>query len=75
VAARLRAGTVWVNDYHPYFPGAEWGGFKQSGVGRELGPSGLDEYREAKHVYENSTPAPVGWFARGAVETPSEATA
>ncbi|MFP8886075.1 aldehyde dehydrogenase family protein [Streptomyces mangrovi] len=63
VAARLRHGTVWINDYHPYLPQAEWGGFGRSGVGRELGPSGLDEYRETKHVYENLRPAPVRWFA------------
>jgi betaine-aldehyde dehydrogenase len=62
VAARLRHGTVWINDYNTYMPQAEWGGFKQSGIGRELGPTGLDEYREAKHVYENIAPAPSGWF-------------
>ncbi|MGI3780667.1 MAG: aldehyde dehydrogenase family protein, partial [Janthinobacterium lividum] len=45
MAGRLRMGTVWINDYHPYVPQAEWGGYKQSGVGRELGPSGLAEYR------------------------------
>ena len=37
VAGRLRMGTVWINDYHPYVPQAEWGGYKQSGIGRELG--------------------------------------
>jgi betaine-aldehyde dehydrogenase len=63
VAGRLRHGTVWINDYHPYLPQAEWGGFKASGVGRELGPSGLDEYREAKHIYHNVNPAPSRWFA------------
>lgn len=63
VAARLRHGTVWINDYHPYLPQAEWGGFGKSGTGRELGPSGLAEYREAKHVYENLRPRPVRWFA------------
>jgi len=62
VAGRLRHGTVWINDYHPYLPQAEWGGFKQSGIGRELGPSGLDEYREAKHVYQNIDPGPQRWF-------------
>ena len=41
VAAGLRAGTVWINDFHPYVPQAEWGGMKQSGTGRELGPAGL----------------------------------
>jgi betaine-aldehyde dehydrogenase len=63
VAGRLRHGTVWINDYHPYLPQAEWGGFKQSGVGRELGPTGLGEYVELKHVYQNVNPAPSGWFA------------
>jgi betaine-aldehyde dehydrogenase len=63
VAGRLRHGTVWINDYHPYLPQAEWGGFKQSGIGRELGPAGLDEYREAKHVYQNIDPKPQRWFA------------
>ncbi len=62
VAARLRHGTVWINDYNAYVPQAEWGGFKQSGIGRELGPTGLDEYREAKHIWQNTSPAPNGWF-------------
>ncbi len=62
VAGRLRHGTVWINDYNTYLPQAEWGGFKQSGIGRELGPSGLDEYREAKHIWQNTSPAPTGWF-------------
>jgi betaine-aldehyde dehydrogenase len=62
VARALRHGTIWINDYHPYLPQAEWGGFKRSGIGRELGPSGLDEYREAKHVYQNIAPEPGKWF-------------
>lgn len=64
VARRLRHGTVWINDFGPYLPQAEWGGFKRSGTGRELGPSGLAEYREPKHVYENTDPKPQRWFAR-----------
>ncbi|QWF22440.1 aldehyde dehydrogenase family protein [Nocardioides sp. LMS-CY] len=63
VAARLRMGTVWINDYHPYVPQAEWGGYKQSGIGRELGQAGLDEYRETKHVWHNIRPAVQNWFA------------
>jgi betaine-aldehyde dehydrogenase len=43
VAARLRLGTVWLNDYHPCVPQAEWGGFEQSGFGRELALAGLAE--------------------------------
>jgi betaine-aldehyde dehydrogenase len=62
VARRLRHGTVWINDFGPYLPGAEWGGFKRSGIGRELGPAGLAEYQEAKHIYENTNPKPENWF-------------
>ncbi|GAB3262002.1 aldehyde dehydrogenase family protein [Alteromonas gracilis] len=63
VASRLRHGTIWINDYHPYVPAAEWGGMKQSGIGRELGRAGLEEYRETKHIWHNTRPAPAGWFA------------
>ncbi len=63
VAGRLRMGTVWINDYHPYVAQAEWGGYKQSGIGRELGAAGLDEYRETKHVWHNIRPAVQGWFS------------
>ncbi len=63
VAARLRLGTVWINDYHPYVPQAEWGGFKQSGTGRELGPSGLREYQETKHIWRTLDPKPQRWFS------------
>ena len=63
VAARLRMGTVWINDYHPYVPQAEWGGYKQSGVGRELGLAGLEEYRETKHIWHNVRPTEQRWFS------------
>lgn len=63
VARRLRHGTIWINEYNRYLPQAEWGGFKQSGLGRELGPTGLDEFRETKHIYENLAPSPTGWFS------------
>ncbi|WP_055699455.1 aldehyde dehydrogenase family protein [Streptomyces silaceus] len=63
MARRMRHGTIWINDFHPYLPQAEWGGFGKSGVGRELGPAGLAEYRESKHIYQNLAPAPVRWFA------------
>ena len=43
-------------------PQAEWGGYKQSGIGRELGAAGLEEYRETKHVWHNIAPAPQRWF-------------
>jgi betaine-aldehyde dehydrogenase len=66
VAAGLRVGTVWINDFHPYFPQAPWGGFKRSGIGRELGPHGLAEYQETKHVHTNLATEPTGWFGMGA---------
>ncbi len=69
VAGALRHGTVWINDYHPYVPQAEWGGFGQSGNGRELGPTGLAEYREIKHIWQNTAPAPQYWFERRASRT------
>jgi betaine-aldehyde dehydrogenase len=62
VARALRHGTVWINDFGPYVPGAEWGGMKRSGNGRELGPTGLAEYQEHKHIWHNTQPAPAGWF-------------
>lgn len=64
VAQRLRHGTVWINDYHPYVPQAEWGGMGQSGNGRELGPTGLAEYREIKHIWHNIEPRPQYWFPK-----------
>jgi betaine-aldehyde dehydrogenase len=62
LARRLRMGTVWINDYHPYVPQAEWGGYKQSGFGRELGPAGLHEYQETKHIWTNVDPQVQHWF-------------
>lgn len=62
VAEQLRHGTVWINDYHPYLPQAEWGGFGKSGLGRENGLQGLNEYRETRHIYQNINPAPARWF-------------
>jgi aldehyde dehydrogenase (NAD+) len=51
VANRLRAGTVWINDYHIINAEAPFGGYKQSGVGRELGTWGLHAYTEVKHIH------------------------
>jgi betaine-aldehyde dehydrogenase len=65
MARALRHGTIWLNDYHPYVAQAEWGGYKQSGVGRELGQAGFGEYLEHKHIWRNLAPAPSGWFPEG----------
>jgi betaine-aldehyde dehydrogenase len=60
----LRAGIVWVNHMQPTPVEAPWGGFKQSGIGRELGPWGLDEYLEVKQVYINLDENPIGWYPK-----------
>ncbi|CAN5568106.1 aldehyde dehydrogenase DhaS [soil metagenome] len=52
-ARSLKAGIVWINDSQPAPTEAPWGGFKQSGMGRELGPWGLEDYFEIKHIYIN----------------------
>jgi betaine-aldehyde dehydrogenase len=62
MSAGLRFGTVWVNDFNVYFTQAPWGGYKQSGLGRELGRPGLEEYTETKHIFQNHNARPVNWF-------------
>ena len=51
IAERLRTGTVWINDYHMINPRYPFGGYKQSGIGREHGEVGFNEYRELKHIH------------------------
>jgi len=51
VARALRTGTVWINDYHLLSPLAPFGGYRQSGNGREHGTYGLKEYTEIKHIH------------------------
>ena len=51
VAKRLKAGTVWINAYRTVGPGVPFGGYKQSGIGRENGPDVLREYTETKSVW------------------------
>jgi len=58
----LRAGIVWVNHMQPTYVEAPWGGYKQSGFGRELGPWGMEGYLEVKQVYINLNEQPIGWY-------------
>jgi betaine-aldehyde dehydrogenase len=62
VVKALRAGIVWVNHMQPTYVEAPWGGYKQSGFGRELGPWGIDEYLETKQVHINLNEQPIGWY-------------
>ncbi|MBL9168674.1 MAG: aldehyde dehydrogenase family protein [Verrucomicrobiales bacterium] len=62
VLQKLRAGVTWLNTYHPTFNEAPWGGYKQSGHGRELGTFGLDAYLETKQININLNPQRLGWY-------------
>lgn len=50
VADRIEAGQIWINTPQIVYPDSAWGGFKQSGIGRELGPWGLSGYLGVKHI-------------------------
>jgi betaine-aldehyde dehydrogenase len=58
----MRAGIVWVNHMQPTYVEAPWGGYKQSGIGRELGKWGVEEYLNVKQVYINLSDEPIGWY-------------
>ena len=66
VANALEVGTVWINTYGNFFNEAPFGGYKQSGYGRELGSDGLKEYTQAKHICIDQTPGGMplaaSWF-------------
>ena len=67
VAGQIRSGQVHLN-YPDWDPNAPFGGYKRSGNGRELGPTGLHEYQEQKHIWHNTAPAPARWFSPGHAE-------
>jgi len=58
----ILAGRVWVNTYHQYPAGAGFGGYKQSGYGRETDQQTLRNYQEVKNVLVNHDPKPLGFF-------------
>jgi betaine-aldehyde dehydrogenase len=62
VIKKLRAGITWINAYNPTYNEAPWGGYKQSGIGRELGTFGFEEYTEVKQININLEPGPISWF-------------
>ena len=51
VARKIETGTVWINEYHLLNPGMPFGGYKQSGLGREMGKEGILAYLEVKHLW------------------------
>jgi betaine-aldehyde dehydrogenase len=62
VIPQIRAGIGWVNHYHPTFNEMPWGGYKQSGTGRELGLYGIEAYLEVKQVNINLDTEAIGWY-------------
>ena len=64
VAQKLRCGTVWINTYGGFYNEAPFGGYKQSGFGRELGLEGLLEYTQSKHICADTSGKPLvsSWF-------------
>jgi betaine-aldehyde dehydrogenase len=64
VARELEAGIVWINCSQPTFCEAPWGGFKQSGIGRELGTWGLENYFETKQITRYTSQKPWGWYLK-----------
>jgi acyl-CoA reductase-like NAD-dependent aldehyde dehydrogenase len=62
IAARIKSGTVGINMPYTAFPGIPFGGYKQSGFGRELGLETLDSYLETKSVIVNTSTKPINPF-------------
>jgi betaine-aldehyde dehydrogenase len=62
VVKNLRAGIVWVNTMQPCYVESPWGGYKQSGQGREMSLHGIEEFLETKQVHINLNEAPIGWY-------------
>lgn len=62
VVKAMRAGILWVNTMQPTYVEAPWGGYKQSGSGRELSHYGLEEYMQIKQVHINLNEGPIGWY-------------
>ncbi len=56
IARKLQAGVVWINDWHMLRSDAPFGGYKQSGIGREMGKHSLDAYTQTKHVHTSMVP-------------------
>ena len=64
VAGRLLFGMVWVNDHHRLDPASPWGGFKESGLGRETGIESFDQFTEIRAVTVNTTGETLDWYGK-----------
>lgn len=62
IVKEVRAGILWVNHMQPTYVEAPWGGYKQSGIGRELGKYGVENFLESKLIHVNLNEGPIGWY-------------
>ncbi len=62
VAAELEAGVIWINDHHRIGPASPWGGYKDSGIGRENGIDCYKDYTRVKNVIVKTSTEPFDWF-------------
>lgn len=62
VARKIKAGTIWINIHNFAYSQAPYGGYKSSGIGRELGKEGLEEYMETKNVITYLNDVPFSWY-------------
>ncbi len=63
-AREVKAGVVWINTFNMFSPASPFGGYKQSGYGRELGKHALEMYTQVKSVWVDLSGKPIGWFGK-----------
>ena len=63
-AKEIKAGVVWINTYNMFNAASPFGGYKQSGYGREMGRHALDLYTQVKSVWVDLSGRPIGWFGK-----------
>jgi acyl-CoA reductase-like NAD-dependent aldehyde dehydrogenase len=68
VAAKVKAGIVWINDHHRLDPASPWGGVDDSGVGRECGVESFNDHFDVKSVMVSTEGKPFDWYAASVPE-------
>src|SRR5881628_1514117 len=63
-AKAVKAGVVWINTYNMFNAASPFGGYKQSGYGREMGRHALELYTQVKSVWVDLSGKPIGWFGK-----------
>jgi acyl-CoA reductase-like NAD-dependent aldehyde dehydrogenase len=63
-AKEIKAGVVWINTFNMFNAASPFGGFKQSGYGREMGKHALEMYTHVKSVWVDLSGRPIGWFGK-----------